>query len=480
LFKNLVSLDRSGAVPLGEQIYRQIRIAIRDGIIRDGYILPSSRAMSEQLGVSRNTATHAYELLKAEAIVSVRAGAAPRVNAPMLGSASITIAKATPSPKSGLSKRGRRFCSDLRQSQASSDDGILQPGVPDHNLFPREAWASCLRRASRQLSGKDTLYTYVTGLPRLQQTLARYLAQTRGVIAAPEQILVTPSTQASLTLLVQCLSDPGDTALLEEPGYLGARGAFQNGRLTVLPLAVDDNGARVPAEGKLKNARFIYLTPSHQYPLGHVLPLDRRLAFTAMAKQSGTYILEDDYDSEFLFTDYPVASMQGLGAGSEIIYLATFAKTMLPGLKLAYMVIPPELVSPLSLGARNLGLAASVTVQAAMSDFIESGQYRAHLRKICIAYKERGDALFEVLSKRLGGLVSMSRPSGGVQMSIRFAQPMNDEAAAIQLQSMGINVSPLSMTYMAQEQSGLIVGFSDAVEANLVRGTDAIVKILTS
>lgn len=480
MLQGIVDLDRSSRLPLSEQIYRQVCIAVRDGVLKAGRRLPSSRRLAQTLGVSRNTVNTAYDLLKAEMIVDIRVGAAPVIarRTPLDGltetsPTALTTAKV-------LSARGNTLCVNPREKLRPYDGGILEPGVPAFDLFPREIWARSLRRVSRLMSQDDMFYKHVAGLPVLRELLAGYLAEERGVKATADQVLVTSSTQASLALLAQCFADPGETAFIEEPGYLGARGAFANAALNVLPLPVDEDGAKPPPAGNKPTPRLIYLTPSHQYPLGYAMPLARRLAFIELARITGAFILEDDYDSEFLFSGRPVASLQGIAAGPEVIYMGTFAKTMLPGIRVAYMVVPPNLSEQISQAIRNMGMMASAPSQAALADFMAAGHYRAHLRKIRLAYQERGLALCNALRARLGNRLDVYLPAGGIQLVARFKNGEDDQTIARALQNRGVGVSALSATYLHRPETGLIIGFSGADTQTIQRGVDAISAVLSA
>lgn len=474
MFSGIIDIDRNSQLNLSEQIYRQVRLAVRDGNLTEGQQLPSSRKLAVTLGVSRNTVSQAYELLKAEMILSVKSGAKAYISSrhPLSGE---KRRSQTGKPSGlGLSKRGVKTSENARQNYRVYEGGILQSGVPALDLFPRDAWARSLRRSSRLLREEDVLYRHISGLPQLKSQLAEYLFKSRGVKASEEQILITTSTQASLSLLSRCLADPGDDVFIEDPGYLGARGAFNAHDLSLNTLDVDDEGARLPSHAKDINPRLIYLSPSHQFPLGYCMSLSRRLAFIEYARQKKAFILEDDYDSEFLLTDRPIASLQGLAAGPEVIYLGTFAKTMLPGIRVAYMVVSKPLLKPLSQAIRNIGVMASVPIQAALADFMKSGQYHAHLRKTRLAYDRRGKALISELRRQLGNEVDVIAPSGGVQLIIKFNPQRDDKVIARKLQEKGIGVSALSLTYLNKGHSGLIIGYSGANENQIRTGVGEI------
>ncbi|WP_445679672.1 MocR-like pyridoxine biosynthesis transcription factor PdxR [Radicibacter daui] len=467
-----LQLERDGAAPLPEQIYRQLLGAIRSGHFGKAGRLPSSRALAAELEVSRNTVNAAYELLRAEGVVSVKAGAAPAI---LPGTGEPQKAVGVPPPATGkaplLSTRGLALSANVRAAAYSRPDGLLQPGVPDEALFPRDLWARSLRRAARSVVGRQAVYDHFEGLPVLRQVLARYLAAERGVVAEEGQIIVTGSSQAALALIALSLAEPGETVWMEEPGYLGARAAFTAAGLTLRPLPVDSEGANpaaleaAVAEGREAPPRLIYLTPSHQYPTGVRMTLPRRLALLEAARRLGAVVVEDDYDSEFLWRGRPLAALQGLGQAGEVIYLATSAKSLLPGLRLAYMAVPGPLAGPLRLALRNLGALANVHAQAALADFIDAGHYRAHLRRIARSYEERCQMLVAALGRHLGPGAGIEPPTGGLQIALNLPAGTDDFALSRALAARGYSVPALSAYYLGPSVPGLLIGFGAVTPA---------------
>lgn len=479
--EGILDLDREAAVPLSQQVYRALREAVLQGILKPGMRLPSSRKFAHHQNISRNTVNTAYELLQAERIVDVRPGAAPVVAefVPPAGKAKI---KTTKSPVRKLSARGQLLAENLRGPNWAYRHEALQPGAPALDAFPYELWARSLRRAARTVQSPDLLYQNSCGYPGLKEVLSEYLASERGVRAKPNQILITSSMQAGSSALAATLADPGDTAWIEDPGYLGARTAFHGAGLTIRGMPVDAEGAM--ADGLLEEAdppKLIYVTPSHHYPLGRRMSLSRRLSLIETAAEVGATILEDDYDSEFLFEGRPIAALQGLAAQGEVIYLGTFSKSLLPGLRVSYLVVPEELVEPLASVFRHTGRLANVHAQIALADFITSGHYRAHLKHIRSLYQERGNALVGALKAVLGNAVEVEFPTGNVQISLRFNEDLDDGRIAAAMQKRGFSVSPLSVCYLEENvRPGLIMGFAGATEAQIDAGVQTLKVILRS
>lgn len=442
--------------PLAVQLYRDLLAAIVAGRLPSGR-LPSSRAAAGALGLSRNTVNTAYDLLRADGAVTISPGAAPKVVEALVPRAQA----ANRAADLGLSPRGQLWADSSRDRDHAA---VMSPGQPDEGLFPRDEWARLLRRAARQSLGAAFGYPHYSGLPRLKTVLARRLAADRGMVLSPDQILITPGTQASLTLIALTLASPGDCALIEDPVYGGARAAFAGAGLTLAPLPVDREGADPTGAPR---ARLIYLTPANQYPLGHRLSVLRRRALIAHATRHNSVLIEDDYDSEFLWHGREIAALQGQ-APERTITLGTLSKALMPGLRLGWIVAPPNLAGPLAAAQRALGLASNVHAQAALADLIDSGRYRAHLARIAARYGERGRTLAAAV-RALSG-VRADNPEGGVQLAIHL--PEGAETACLAaLHRAGFGTAALSSYALQAQVSGLVSGFADATPERIAKFT---------
>lgn len=464
MLEGLIVLEQSG-VPLPEQIYRAVGAAARSGRLRAGTIMPSSRQLALGLGVSRNSVNAAYELLRADGVIVIRPGAAPRVVARVKPD---TVRLEGVGASVALSERGQALALDLRKWDGRRNGEQLEPGAPDEALFPADLWARTLRRVARQKFGAAAIYGNMAGLPRLKSALAEHLTRQRGLSAEPEQIIVVPSLQAGLSLAAHCLADPGDAAFVESPGYFGARTAFAGAGLVTRALEVDGQGAD-PAAIAGSGARLIYVTPSHHYPTGARMNLQRRMDLLEAARREGAMVLEDDYDSEFLWRGRAIAALQGISRGGEVIYFGTTAKSLLPGLRLAYMVVPHALVGPIGQAQRNLGLRVNIHAQAAYAELIESGALVIHLRKIAKLYEARGRLLVDKLRERLGARIEVSMPMGGLQTVMELAGHVDDMEIASALAAEGFETPALSSYCVGEKRIGLIVGFADATEKRVTR-----------
>jgi len=450
----LVSLSGERPEPLAVQLYRDLLAAIVAGRIATGR-LPSSRAAARALGVSRNTVNAAYDLLRADGAVAVSAGAAPRV----IAAVATPPRGRAPTSDLALSARGQLWAEGGHDRDRA---GIMAPGRPDEGLFPRDEWALYLRRAARQAPGDASGDQHYGGFAPLRAILARRLAADRGMSVTADQILITPGTQAALTLVALALAAPGDRALIEDPGYGGARVAFAGAGLTLAPLPVDRSGADPTGA---PSARLIYLTPANQYPLGHRLSLSRRRALVAFAARHDSILIEDEYDSEFLWHGWEIAALQAQ-APDRTVTLGTLSKSLMPGLRLGWIVAPHGLAAPLAAAQRSLGLAANLHAQAALADFIDAGRYRTHLMRIATRYGERGRALATAI-RAIPGL-GVEDPDGGVQLAIHL--PGGAEAACLNaLHRAGFGTVGLSSYCLQARLPGLVSGFADASPDRIAR-----------
>ncbi|MFO1175322.1 MAG: PLP-dependent aminotransferase family protein [Paracoccaceae bacterium] len=448
---SLIDLNRARPEPLAVQLYRDLLAAILAGRAQGS--LPSSRVTAAALGLSRNTVNAAYDLLRAEGAVAIAPCQAPRILPVGSGAPPPPTANSTGLP--GLHARGLVWGADAR-----TNHGRMAPGQPDMALFPRDAWAMTLRRTARNIRPADLAYDHYAGLPRLREVLARRLAADRGMDLRPDQILVTAGSQAALALLALTLAGPGDPVLVEDPGYGGAKAAFSGAGLVSLPIPVDGEGADCR---NAPPARLVYLTPANQYPLGHRLSLARREAILAYARQHEAVLIEDDYDSEFLWHGREIAALQGR-APERVVTIGTVAKALAPALRLGWIVAPPHLAEGLRAAQRNLGLAANHHAQAALADFMDQGGYRAHLHRIARTYGDRGRA-FAAALRRLPG-IELQDPSGGVQLTISLPEAAEAPALAA-LRRAGFGCQPLSGFCLGPPRFGLVGGFADATPGRI-------------
>lgn len=402
-----------------EKLCTTLRQLIRSGMLTSGERLPSSRLLASDLALSRITVEAAYAQLESEGYLQRQIGKGTFV--------AVSLADHPPR-KNRLSRRRPPFPPVATASWPPAVRDPLFPqafaaGSPDLHAFPHAIWRRLVGQRLRQEPEEMMRYGHPQGLPLLQHAVARYLAQSRGVRCEPEQVMILTSSQQALQMLALLLCDAGDTVWLEEPGYSGARNAFISAGANVIPMPLDEEGATIPDK---KAARLVYLTPSHQYPTGVAMTLQRRLQWLAFARREGCWLLEDDYDSEFYYQDQPMPALQGLDDSNRVLYLGTFSKVLFPSLRLAYLVVPPSLVDPLSKLRSVMDGHSAQLMQAVTADFINNGHFQAHLRLMRKLYASRRALLLEQLASKLGdNLVPLSH-SSGLQLAVTL--PKGGEA----------------------------------------------------
>jgi GntR family transcriptional regulator/MocR family aminotransferase len=462
----LVDLDRTASRRLTRQLYEQLRSAIVDGRLRPGSRLPSSRALADDLVVSRNTVCAVFDQLAAEGYIDVGRGRRPSIAdgiTPALarGASRQTRTKAQPA----LSVWARRIDGAGWPFDNEGAARPFAPGLADRRAFPHDLWGRLLRRAAR--TGQSSAAT--PNDPALQDALTRHLTDHRGVRTTTRQIIITPSAQAAIELVSRVTLSAGDVAWLEDPGYGGARVALAavGARVTGVPL---DSSGLVLA-GRRNSPRLIFVTPSHQYPTGRLMPIDRRLDLLRFAAAAGAVLIEDDYDSEFHYDGRPVASLQGLDDAECVFYVGTFSKVMLSDIRVGYVVVPDGLVRTFERAQRHTGQLVAGTLQAALAAFIGDGAYAAHIRRMTRVYGQRRDRLMTALAASSPGTFSIEPPAGGMQLLARLPQVESDRLLCERLATAGVTARPLSRHFVGNVvQHGLFLGFAAWNDAEIDAG----------
>jgi GntR family transcriptional regulator/MocR family aminotransferase len=329
----------------------------------------------------------------------------------------------------------------------------FRTSTPALDAFPYQTWARLLTRRWRQSAPNLLTYGDPAGYLPLRETIAQYLNAARGMRCHPEQIVLTNGSQQGLDIAARILIDPGDTAWIENPGFLGARAALTCAGARLAAVSIDAEGMHVEAGiEQAPRARLAYVTPSHQYPLGQTLALRRRLTLLKWASRTGAWILEDDYDSEFRYAGRPLPALQGIDADDRVIYVGTFSKVLFPSIQIGYIVAPRPLV-PAFVAARSLNGHASATLdQAILCDFMTEGHFARHLRRMRVIYAKRQRALVAAAHRELDRVLDV-RPSDAGMHLIGWLPPGVDDAAACRAAAdQGVEVTPLS-AYCLQESS---------------------------
>ncbi|WP_077033623.1 PLP-dependent aminotransferase family protein [Pelomonas sp. KK5] len=458
------------------QLYAVIQKGIRDGALAAGTRLPPTRALAEALGIARNTIVHVYEQLALEGFVRAGVGRGTYVapQAPRLAPAVARQRRAAT-----LSGRGRQL---LAGASASPQQwGAFVPGVPEVRLFPTAVWNRLQARAWRRPTPEQMSYATAGGDATLRQAIADYLKGTRGVDCAPGQVVVTSGTQQSLQLIAQLLADPGDAVWLEDPGYWGARSVFRNAGLKLVPIDVDEEGAAPTPKQLREPPRLMFVSPSHQYPVGALMSHGRRRQLLDYAAAQGVWMIEDDYDSEFRYDARPLPALQGLDAAGHTIYLGTFSKTLFPSLRIAYLVLPVELAEGFARALSELFREGQTLPQSVLASFIAEGHYASHIRRMRGVYSARRAALIGAIRRHfdeaelpiLGG-------DAGLHLVLGLPPHVDDAAVVREALRAGIATRPLSM-YSIREpapRKGLVLGYGAVTEEEIVPAFARLAKVI--
>lgn len=442
---------------LRDRLCAALRASMHSGTLPQGTRLPATRVLAKDLSLSRVTVEAAYAQLEAEGYVQRHTGRGSfvAVNAPAPVAAS-TRARKPMAPPAQLSRRGQCMV---------DTGGCLEPlrlqafaaGSPDLRAFPHAQWRQLTSRRLRTAPEALKRYGDPQGFEPLREAIAQYLVSARGVRCSASQVLVLSSSQQALQLLATLLLDPDDRVWIENPGYRGARVAFNASGARLVPVPVDEQGMQ--PDFTLPPPKLIYLTPTHQYPTGHTLSLARRVALVDFARRHGCWIVEDDYDSEFLYDNRPMPSLQGLDASGRVIYVGTFSKTLFPSLRIAYAVLPESMVSPMVTARSVYDGHVAQLAQAVTADFMVHGHFAAHLRLMRQLYRSRRDVLLDLVTRKLPWATPLNS-AGGLQLSVRLP-PGTEPNLTRQATARGVATPSLSGLYAANTATdGWLLGFA--------------------
>lgn len=454
---DLLAVDRATGTSLNRQLYGLLRTHILDGRLAPETKLPATRELAADLGVSRNTVIAAYDALLAEGYLRSARGSGTWVAALPQSPARMQARVELPElPK--LSGRGAQMTSQPVDRMMPGRISF-HPGSPEVATFPFASWSKLLAAQMRSVNKESFGYHLLGGHPQLRAAIAEYLAVSRGVKCEPDQVIVVTGAQAALDLVARVFMDTGDYFLIEDPGYLGAYTAFLNAGGRPIPLAVSTDGWRLEEHGA--RPRLIFVTPSCQWPLGLVMPLDVRLALLQLAEKQDAWIVEDDYDSEYRFRGHPIPAMQGLDDAGRVIYLGTMSKTMFPSLRVAYLVVPRKLAEGFSTALSTTGQYPPLFLQAALAEFMSQGFFAAHLRRMRRLYAHRQREFAEMCRARLSEWLSVGDAAAGMQVIGRFTRPLDDGEILEAAVKHGVDFSRLSAQYRhSPPEHGLMLGYA--------------------
>lgn len=465
------------SLPRHVRIQRAIRKLILEGSLPAGKALPASRKLALSLAVSRDTVEMAYNQLQAEGFIERRIGSGSFVSA-QAQLPSSSYATTTHSAALRLSQRGRT----MLQSGGLRDfltPRPFAPGVPETRHFPLHTWERLQRQVLKEYGTRVLTHSAPQGLLALRRAIADYVNLERGAHATPERVLILTSSQQALNLCATVLLDAGERIMVENPVYHGARKAFDAAGLDCVPIPLDEHGVRVEHLTQ-QAAHALFLTPSHQFPTGATLALERRLAVIEWAQKNQAWIIEDDYDSEFHYEGKPTACVQGLDPYERTLYIGTFTKSLFPGLRLAYMVLPSCLVEPMTLARSLLDGHSAPIAQLTVARFIEGGHFGAHIRSMRAIYAERRNTLVQLAEHYLADFLQVQVPAGGMQMPCFLHAPLAEPPIILAAKQQHIDLLGMRGLYAPHTPSlpGLLMGFAAYTPSEMQQAITVLQRIL--
>ena len=481
----IITVDRRSSKPLHRQIYDGFRGAILRGELRSGQQVPSTRLLADELGISRIPVIGAYEELLSEGYFESRVGAGTFVSRALPES----LTQCEPSSASSRESPGKGRPTSERSAAVTPIDrspwviskGAFAIGQPAYDQFPVHIWAKLVGRYGRSLRTTSLHYGVTPGRNDLRESIASYLRSARGVHCEAEQILVVNGSQQAVQIAALALLDPGDRVWMEEPGYWLAQRTFQLCGARIVPVPVDEEGLNVEVGRRLsRTARLAFVTPSHQFPLGTTMSLPRRLQLLEWARTQGSWIIEDDYDSEYRYQSRPISSLQGLDTDKRVIYVGTFSKVMFPSLRTGYMVVPTDLLDRFIAVRQTIDVGQNDVNQAILAEFIDEGHFSRHLRRMRSLYGECRRLLEESLRKHFDGELEILGEPCGMHLSVQLLKKARDLDIAKRAAERNLWLWPLSAAYLGTPtMQGLMLGFGNVANQDISRGVRALREIVS-
>ncbi len=468
-------LDGCGS--LYTQLVRALKDAVLGGRLASGTRFPPTRLLAQELGVSRNTVLAAYEQLRAEGFLQGQVGSGSYVAMPVARAPSTRTATASQStdriaPPSDYARRLRQF-HDHARIPGRTIPGMrysFQYGFPYTNPLLASSWARALAHAAAYTFPG---YPTTQGVPELRQAVCDYLAQRRGVLAAPEDVVIVLGTQQAIALTARVLLDPGDAVAIEDPQYFAISEVLRVQGAQLLPVPVDDAGLRCEALPS-EPPRLICVTPSHQFPTGALMSLPRRLALLEYANRHDCWVFEDDYDGEFRYDSNPHAALRSLDADRRVIYVGSFSKVLFPALRMGYLVVPPTLRDDFIAAKWVEDFGSPAIEQSALAHFIADGSFERHLRRTAKTLKQRRAVLLEGLREHAGEHIQIADSHAGMHLVVwlRDRSAAQGEALIAHAATLGLGLYSIAPYYLQPpDRAGLLMGFGGLSVAEIQAGT---------
>lgn len=461
-------LELDGSGPLHGQLTRALKSAMFAGTVHVGSRLPPTRLLARELGVSRNTVLAAYEQLRAEGFVDGRVGSGSYVTPPLQSAAYAQPSTGPVDAQSAYAARSRQFQDQGRffRPRPAEARFAFHYGMPSTNPILTNAWARELAHAALYTPPN---YPSAQGSPALREAVCDYLSRRRGVQALPEDVLIVGGTQQAMTLVARVLLDEGDEVAIEDPQYTAIRTVLKVHGARLAPVPVDEQGMRIDAL-PARPPKLVCVTPSHQFPMGSVLSLSRRLALLDYARRQRCWIFEDDYDGEFRYDAKPLAALRSLDEDGRVVYIGTFSKALFPSLRLGYIVMPRQLRGDLVAAKWLDDFGAPTVEQAALANFMGNGGFERHLRRTAKALKERRTALLDGLRRLAGNRIDIADSHAGMHLVVWLKGMTREQGEAFiaHARTRELGLSPISQYYIdPPDRAGLLLGYASMSVAEI-------------
>jgi GntR family transcriptional regulator/MocR family aminotransferase len=483
-FSPMIAVDRKAAKPLHKQIYDAYRGMIVGRNLDPGQQIPSTRALAAELKISRIPVLTAYAQLLAEGYFEARAGAGTFVCSSLPEQMTSTVRRASTSDEVRSGSRpvaGRTLLLPAYETLPwLRGFGAFSVSQPAFDQFPFKIWSSIVMRHCRSSHPSELQYGGPMGTETLREAICTYLRTARAVRCDPNQVMIVAGSQQALEISARVLLDVGSPAWVEEPGYWLTRHVLTAAGCRLIAVPVDTEGMDVVAGIKLcRRARAVYVAPSHQYPLGATMSASRRLQLLDWAQSSGSWVIEDDYDSEYRYGSMPIASLQGLDHNSRVIYIGTFSKTLFPSLRLGYVVIPPDLVGRFAAVRHATDIGPPYFYQAVVTDFINEGHFARHIRRMRLLYGQRRASLVEGLRKEFGSMLDVLGADAGMHLVVTLPAGFRDQECASRAARENLWLWPLSPSYLgATTRQGFILGFGSTTATEMPNAVRHLKRVL--
>jgi GntR family transcriptional regulator/MocR family aminotransferase len=464
-----IQLDRNSQITLFQQLDKAMRKLILNGAVIANQRLPSSRQLADDLGVSRITVKNVYEQLIAEGYVYSKIGSgsfaaenlkrekSPRPNKRTL----LKYSQRKSTPKHVLSEQSKRITLSKATTRIA-ETRSFRPGIPALDVFPRKLWNKYWKEVNTNCHDDSFGYGPTGGIPRLKNAIAAHLRDARSVNCDAEQIVITTGAQQAFVLIAFALINKDNIIWYEDPGHIAGRDAFHTMGAKICPVAIDEEGLDLDqAIATHPKPAVIFTTPSHQHPLGTTMSLVRRLQLLSYAHDNKSWIIEDDYDSEFQYRGRPLPALQALDDQGSVLYVGTFSKSLFPAVRLGYIIVPHDLVAVFSAAQSLLGQGASVLMQEVVSRFIEDGRFADHIRKMRVIYQRRRDVLTVELRRQCSDMLTPVHTDVGMHLIAWLSDGLDELKTHKALLELEIETIPLSIfSITPQTKAGLVLGFS--------------------